>query len=124
MRLPQSGRFKQLAMLALLTLCVGPAPGEVGGCGSEATVADARDFCQQRDAWECRRAEFRGEIDDVQACVDLIPDACASANWLFSCEPFPTNRETQGCIDQLALVTNIDKESSEIPECQPCPIPR
>lgn len=108
------------ALFGLLVLCIGPAPGEVGGCGDSEIPADARDFCQQRDAWECRRAEARGEITDVQACVDEIPAACSAFNWPFMCRPFPTNREAQACIDALALQSNVNTPLNEIGACQLC----
>lgn len=107
-------------LFALLVLCIGPAPGEVGGCGDGEIPADAQDFCQQRDAWECRRAEARGEITDVQACVDVIPQQCSAFNWPFDCRPFPTNREAQSCIDALALTSNIDTDRNEIAACRLC----
>ncbi len=112
--------MKRIALMALLALAAGPAPGEVGGCGSDAVVADAEDFCRQRDAWECRRREYRGEIDDVQSCVDAVEPSCEGFNWPFTCQPFPTNREVQACLDALALVSNATRELGEIPQCQLC----
>ena len=112
--------MKRVILMGLRTLAVGPAPGEVGGCGSDSTVADAEDFCRQRDAWECRRLEYLGEIVDVQGCVDVIPAECEGFNWPFTCQPFPTNRQVQACLDALALTSNVEKELSEIPECTLC----
>ncbi|MEM9067782.1 MAG: hypothetical protein AAGE52_04725 [Myxococcota bacterium] len=112
--------MRAMILIGLLALCVGPAPGEVGGCNSDTTVADAEDFCRQQSAWICRRQEFRGEIADVQGCVDEIPAACAGSNWPFTCQPFPTNREAQACIDALALESNVETPVEDLSACNLC----
>ncbi|MBX3250129.1 MAG: hypothetical protein KF901_23325 [Myxococcales bacterium] len=117
-----------LSIVGLFVLVVGPAPGEVGGCGSEQVVADPIDYCLQTGAWDCRRQEFRGEIDDVEACVDELPEACRGAAWPAACAPFPTNREAQACLDALARVDNVYVDSNDdgvftitdLPECRLC----
>ncbi len=114
----------RLAVVAVgMSFIVGPAPGEVGGCGETVSVADAESFCVERDAWQCRRREFRGEVTDVDACFAAIPSACEGAQWPFDCTPFPTVRATQACIDQLAIVENVTTSIGDIAECNLCGAP-
>jgi hypothetical protein len=122
----------RLAPRALLVLAgilsLGPAPGEVGGCGSGDVVADPVDFCIQSGSWDCRRQEFREEIDDVQVCVDELLITCSGRAWRPECEPFPTNAEAQICLDALARVDNVRVDSdgdgvfevSDLAECRLC----
>ena len=122
--------FQLPMMLVLLTLVVGPAPGEVGGCGQGDVVADATDHCRQTRYWDCRRQEARMEItaDEVQGCVDAVEGMCAGRTWLASCAPFPLRSQSQACIDALALPGNVyfdpngdeSYDINEIPECQLC----
>ncbi len=113
----------RLALIGLLILCVAPAPGSVEGCGSDNAPADAVDFCLQTEAWNCRRAEARGEIpgemhSDVQSCVDALPDSCAGRSWSPDrCPLPPTSFEAQACIDELAKAANVDVEMEAIPAC-------
>lgn len=115
-------------MVGLLVLSVGPAPGEVGGCGDADVIADAEDHCRLSRYWDCRRQEARMEIENVQACVDDVEAMCAGAAWPASCEPFPLRRQSQACIDQLALIENVfhdpngdgNYEIREIAECNLC----
>lgn len=109
-------------------LCLGPAPGEVGGCGATDDVADPVEFCLQSGSWDCRRQEFRGEIDDVQACVDELLVECSGRAWRPDCVPQPTLREAQICLDSLARVDNVRQDAdgdgifevSDLPECRLC----
>jgi len=114
-----------LSLLALLL--VGPAPGEVGSCGGDPLVVEAEDFCRDQEAWECRRAEARGELDDGQlaACFEAIPNACVGAGWPPSCVPRPTNLQTDACIDALSLEENVRVPIEELAACMDvCPPPR
>lgn len=115
-------RLRLVLLLGLLALSLGPAPGEVGGCGAEVEEADAEAFCLAQTAWDCRRQEARGEIgaEEVQGCVDQSVVDCEGTNWPFTCQPFPTDRQAQACIDQLSLASNVDRAIADIPECQLC----
>lgn len=125
----QSCRWLSRALVVVgFALIVGPAPGEVGGCGSGDVVADPQDYCVQSGSWDCRRQEFRGEIEDVQACVDELLIECAGRAWLPSCEPYPTNTEAQLCLDALARIDNVYVDAdddgvyevTDLPECRLC----
>ncbi len=118
-----------LALFVLGLLCLGPAPGEIGACGSDAVAADPVDHCTQVAAWECARLEAIGafpytppggaEQADVQACVDAI--ACLGTTWPATCFPAPTHVESQACIDELKRADNVNIARSDIPECNLCP---
>lgn len=121
-RSPRSGAW--LFLLALLL--VGPAPGEVGSCGGDPLVADADDFCRDQEAWQCRRAEARGELegDALTACFESIPNFCEGAGWPPSCVPRPTNLQTDACLDALALEENVRVPLEELAACRDvCPAP-
>ncbi|MBX3270060.1 MAG: hypothetical protein KF729_07345 [Sandaracinaceae bacterium] len=79
-----------LASLGLLyALLVGPAPGNVGGCGADLPIADAREHCINRRFWECRR-DLEGSritMDEFTACLGRISSMCDAARWPDGCEP-------------------------------------
>ncbi len=79
---------KPLALLAasiLALLSMAPTPGDVGGCGQEATLMDAPTFFSNKKATDCERCDDCG----------LGSDACADA-----CDPsVPFETEfPQGCL--------------------------
>ncbi|MCB9627056.1 MAG: hypothetical protein H6725_06770 [Sandaracinaceae bacterium] len=108
-----------LPLLLLALLLVGPAPGEVGGCGADPFVVEAEDFCRDQAAWECRRAEARGELEgeSLSACFDTIPNSCVGAGWPPSCVPRPTSLQTNACLDALALEENVRVPIEELDAC-------
>ncbi len=111
-------------LVALALLLLGPTPGDVGGCGEDAIQADPEDFCRQQEAWLCRRAEARGELqgEALEACFRAIPNACEGAGWPPSCVPRPTTLQTDACIDELSLTENIRLAVEELPACRDvCP---
>lgn len=113
-------------LLVLAFVLVGPAPGEVGSCGGDPLVAEAEAFCRDQEAWQCRRAEARGELDAdaLTACFDAIPNFCAGAGWPPSCVPRPTNLQTDACLDALALEENVRVPIEELAACvDVCPPP-
>ena len=112
-------------VLAMASLIVAPSPGQTGGCGATAPEADAADTCLTVGSWECVRAQQRGELDAgeevLQACVDEVADACATAMWPLECQPYPLQREVDACVEELMRADRLDTPSSEIPECDFCP---
>jgi hypothetical protein len=112
---------KRAPFVVALAIVAAPPPGETGGCAAEAFIADAVVFCVEVESWECRRRERRGEITNVQACVDETVETCNGSAWPASCLPPPTERYVGLCIDALSLVRNVDVSLTEIPECQLCP---
>lgn len=121
-----AGWLRRSAPLLLLTiLLLGPAPGEVGGCGQAEQTLDFETYCRQEKAYECARMDARGEFPgtyaDLEACRQAALTTCATSSWPSNCRPFPTVPEGQACIDQLARVSNLRIPKSEIPECDLCP---
>ncbi len=110
----------------LLYAClVGPAPGNVGGCGATNPVADARDHCINERFWKCRRDLAGGRIDDAQYLDCLLPiqGACEGAAWPLGCEP--TQSQSNAC---LQLLSRSDLTSfttpdllATFPDCNLCP---
>ncbi len=80
----------------------GPAPGNIGGCGSTTPVADPRQFCVDFEFWKCRRDEFAGRLSAEQAqdCYASVEGRCSGSNaWPAGCSPTPA--QTQACINIL-----------------------
>ncbi|MEZ4323895.1 MAG: hypothetical protein R3B40_01690 [Polyangiales bacterium] len=124
MRKPNLPATWWLAALALLLM--GPAPGEVGGCGQDPFIVEAETFCRDQSAWECRRAEARGEVsgDELAACFDAIPNACEGATWPPTCLPRPTSLQTDACLAALAREDNVNTPVEELAACvDVCPAP-
>ena len=110
-------------LVCLLTggVLMGPAPGEIGGCGKSIPVADAEEHCINVNAWECRRLEARGQLTGtVQQCFDSVLGSCTGAQWPFTCSPFPTKMESDACVEQLSFVDNINLPLGQIAECNLC----
>lgn len=115
-----------LVSTATAAALVGPAPGDVGSCGEAPRGVDATEYCRIREAWLCRRQQARGELTPAQerTCIDNAVARCRSvAGWPPDCQPRPTQREAQACIDQLRRKDNLDTPVSEIPRCHLCGAP-
>lgn len=114
----------RLAAGAVLFLALGgPAPGNLGGCGTVST-ADARQFCTDREFWECRRDQFAGRISNEQfnTCVGEVMATCTGFAWPAECAP--TQPQADACITilqrgDLATLTTLDLYT-EFDECDIC----
>ena len=78
----------------------GPAPGNVGGCGTVSS-ADARQFCTDKEFWECRRDQFAGRIsaEEYDACLAAVTPTCTGFAWPAMCTP--TEGQTAACVTIL-----------------------
>jgi hypothetical protein len=113
-----------LAAATMLLSLMGPAPGNVGGCGSATPLASPRQFCTDRSFWECRRDQFAGRITDAQygECLAEIEGACSAFVWPPGC--FPTPAQADGCLlllqrTDLSNVSTPDLLAS-FPDCNLC----
>lgn len=102
----------------------GPAPGNVGGCGSTAAVANPGQHCTDFEFWKCRRDQFAGRINNTQFndCVARVDDTCSAAAWPAGC--YPTPAQSNACVlllqrTDLANLTN-DQLLSTYDECNLC----
>lgn len=110
----------RMALGVLLILVLGgPAPGSVGSCSEDATVADPVQFCVDRRSWSCQRREVRGELteDERDACLAAVDAECAGTTWGSDCIP-PTTRKTDACIGALSDGSRLSTPESELVECQ------
>lgn len=92
----------------------GPAPGNIGGCGSAPAVSSPRTFCTDREFWKCRRDQYAERIDDAtaDACYRAIEGTCSGFNaWPAGCAPTPA--QTDACIN---LLQRADRSSIPTPE--------
>lgn len=89
------------AAVVMFLALAGPAPGNVGGCGSTVSVANPQQFCVERDYWRCVRDEFGGRItvEERTACIDRVEDGCSAFTWPPGCAP--TDGATRACIQLL-----------------------
>ncbi|MEM7447167.1 MAG: hypothetical protein AAF355_02895 [Myxococcota bacterium] len=99
-------------------LLLGPAPGDVGGCGSGGGLADPEVFCIQFEEASCMRDRISGELteDEEVSCLLAVPAECESAVWPSGCAPSP--RAADRCIDAVSDVKQLSTPTGEIEECQ------
>lgn len=111
-------RALPLCLLALLSL--GPAPGHVGACGEGTSAADPSQFCLEAGAWRCARRRARGEIlpEEELGCRNEFMLMCPGSAWPPDCDPPPTERQTDLCIDALSSAGRIGEAEPDLVECQ------
>ena len=116
----------RLAVGAFLAVALtGPAPGDVGGCGSGVAIADPVVHCEEKSFWQCRREEFsmRATPEESAACYARIDMMCPGATWPDACEPTPG--QSQACIDLLQSGEYVDIPTRELLSsfntCNLCP---
>ena len=120
-------RFVSLgALLGLGALIVGPAPGATGGCGAQDVEADFVASCVEFRSWDCVRKSQRGDLDAteeaLQSCVDEEAVICEEIGfWRTDCQPYPTHRDVDNCVEQLQRADTLLTPFDEIPECDFCP---
>ena len=109
----------------ILAGLTGPAPGNIGGCGGGASVANPVQHCRDEQFWRCRRDQFAGRIDDVQfnQCLAPIEASCSGRAWPPGCGPTPA--QSEACITllqrgDLATLTN-EQLDMMFSECDLCP---
>ena len=112
-----------LVALPLALLAVGPAPGDIGGCGNHDQIADPIYHCERRVIIDCARRNALDPSFDVNGCIATEQMPCQRVNrWI--CEPPPTVRQSQACLDAFQDVDNIRTAYEAIPECIAlCPSP-
>ena len=117
--------LRLIGLLALGALIVGPAPGSTGGCGNADEPAPFVSSCSEWRAWDCVRDRSRGDLaddDELQACVDAENQACMDiGDWPLDCQPFPTMRAVNNCVEQLQRADMVNVPLEELPECDFCP---
>lgn len=87
---------------AIMALALtGPAPGNVGGCGSTTAVAAPVQFCTDRRAYECLRDHYAERIGDdaLRDCLEAIEGACSGFVWPAGCAPTPAR--ARACVELL-----------------------
>ncbi len=104
---------RTLAGGVVVACIVGPAPGNVGGCGASSPIANPREHCINERFWKCRRDLAGGRITMAQfdECLLPIQGACDPAQWPPGCEP--TNSQSNDC---LVLLSREDLVSISTPD--------
>lgn len=115
--------FLRLTVSAVFAAALlGPAPGEIGGCGLKAGVADPVKFCEQRIVVVAERElkAQRIEMAERDRRVQRVSaGACRNSLWPKGCKP-PDQERANACIN--ALTNNSESAlripSSDISECK------
>jgi hypothetical protein len=105
----------------MATSLVGPAPGHVGGCNTGAGLANAEDYCRQKEYRICVRNRSRGVLTDdamLTMCIDGIGGLCSGNNWPAGCAP--TQMAANACLDALLRMDLLPLDHTAIPECMLC----
>lgn len=117
--------LRLLAASVMFMCLAGPAPGNVGGCGSERNLADAREHCINSKYWECYRDLYAGRtmMADYDACLAQINPMCSGRIWPAGCEPSQT--QSDACIILLSRADRAATPTPELiatyPDCNLCP---
>ena len=121
-RLPHAGRAL-LALTALLFLA-GPAPGDIGCSGQQATDLDPAKFFGAKQFTDCQRCTDCGIT--TQACKRACGPSLVGGSFPDMCEPLVHDGEV--CLDALEVASCSDYQSymadqgSTTPtECDFCP---
>jgi hypothetical protein len=114
----------RLAAGAVLFLALGgPAPGNVGGCGTVSN-ADARQFCSDKEFWECRREQFAGRMstEEFNVCVGAVMATCTGFAWPAECTV--TQGQADACVTILQRTDltrlNVAELYATYTECNIC----
>lgn len=98
-----------------------PTPGNVGGCTDEGGLSDAEQFCVDRDALYCARDFRKGFIDEeaYDACLADVEMGCFGFAWNPEvCDPPPTQRRVDACVNALRSVEKLSIPNTMVLECQ------
>lgn len=102
----------------------GPAPGNVGGCGSTAALADPVQHCTDFEYWKCRRdqAAMRISQQEFDQCVAMVQTKCSGRVWPAGC--YPTPAQSDACITLLRRVDLSNQTTDDLlathDECNLC----
>jgi len=114
-----------VAVLALLSMA--PTSGDVGGCGTTATLLDRTVYADARKDLDCKRCEECGVATErcVRACD---PKAASDIVLPVTCRPL--YRDGQVCLRAIAAAscdtfeTYVDDVAPAVPtECDFCKVP-
>jgi hypothetical protein len=111
-----------LRLAAGLVLCAGlggPSPGYTGGCGSNGgMVADARQFCVDKETYTCARecatGRYSPAVCEAMCQSTQIQTRCSTFGW-GACSP--SQATTAACIQALRDTALLDTPAASITEC-------
>lgn len=116
--------MKRVAIVVLAVLSMGPTAGDIGGCGSEATLLDVNDFAAARKDEDCKRcsdcgltnARCTSACDAKKAPEVAIPQTCR-----------PLQHDGEVCLRALGAAScadyahYLDENAPTLPsECRFC----
>jgi hypothetical protein len=112
-----SPRRRVLALTALVALVFGTGPtvGDIGSCGTSATLLDAATFAQQRKQADCARCTSCGIT--TRTCTDACdPKSPPTAGWPSTCVPLQHDGDV--CIRAL-YAASCDDYSTFVSDVAP-----
>lgn len=112
------------AGLVLAAGIAGPSPGYTGGCstGSGGMVADARQFCVDKEGYTCARecpmarGIYTMDYCNTQCTSTAILTRCGGFGWAAGCAP--TQAVTGRCIETLRNTALLATPPADLIECQ------
>jgi hypothetical protein len=115
----------KIALGVLAVFCLGPAPGDIGGCGQEAQLLDAERFFATKRGIDCAQC---GECSlDTARCSDAC-DPGRPLNETFPERCLPLVHDGEVCLRALLFASCgsyaefMDDEAPRVPtECNFCP---
>ena len=127
--------------VALFLVLAGPSAGAVGDCSSSSAVANAAQFCTERETWICARALANNcfyspdppeppamfcedgtvTMEEASQCVTDAEVGCMGANWAVGCAP--SQAAADACIAALMDAGNLSMPDPPMgfPQCDLCP---
>lgn len=123
MTTPRLGlRRTVLALLCLL--CAAPTPGDIGGCGQQPQLLDAKKFFQQKHAIDCGACAQCGLA--TRACGWVCDPSNTPTSFPTGC--FPLVHDGEVCLRALSYSdcedyqSYLNEDAPNIPsECNFCP---
>lgn len=111
------GILLRLAAATVITLALtAQAPGNIGGCGAQNSVADAPMHCVNFELAKCTRDLESGRFsqEEFQSCTDgnRITATCGGAAWPPGCAP--SSQQSEACITLLRTREFLDLTNDEL----------
>lgn len=119
---------QSLALSAvLLAFVAGPTPGDIGGCGQEAQLLDARTFFASKADLDCRRCQ---ECSLYSSYCSTACDRSAALPEAFPAGCYPLVHDGEVCLhalhnasckDYAGFVRDVESQRDTPTECNFCP---
>lgn len=118
-------RWRRLLLVVLALFTLAPTAGDIGGCGEQPVVLDARKFFDQKQLIDCQRCTECGLSSD--ACGRACGPFAELAEFPAGCFPLVHDGEVclnalvaAGCDDYASFTSDVAATAPT--ECNFCPL--